>query len=137
MLWFSHSPEHSARELLHMVRLVRYCAVLPGLSDAERRAWHAEAERAWAMAQPILLSLSPTGPFTREIVGMAADESNALLTALFAHALNKRFVHRFQWRPGSMAIWDNRCTWHHAVNDYHGHYRLMHRITLDGVPLSA
>lgn len=75
--------------------------------------------------------------FTREIVGMAADESQALLTALFAHALNKAFVHRFSWRPGSMAIWDNRCTWHHAVNDYHGHRRLMHRITLDGVALGA
>jgi taurine dioxygenase len=35
-----------------------------------------------------------------------------------------------------MAIWDNRCTWHNAMNDYHGHRRLMHRITLDGVPLS-
>ena len=75
--------------------------------------------------------------FTREIVGMAADESDNLLTALYAHALNKAFVHRFSWRPGSMAIWDNRCTWHHALNDYHGHRRLMHRVTLDGVPLSA
>ena len=40
------------------------------------------------------------------------------------------------WRPGSMAIWDNRCTWHHALNDYQGRHRLMHRITLDGGPLS-
>lgn len=75
--------------------------------------------------------------FTREIVGMAAEESRALLDELFAHAINKAFVHRFSWRPGSMAIWDNRATWHFAMNDYHGHYRLMHRITLDGVPLSA
>ena len=39
--------------------------------------------------------------------------------------------------PGVMAVWDNRCTWHFAMNDYHGHYRLMHRITLDGVPLDG
>ena len=75
--------------------------------------------------------------FTREIVGMPADESQALLSALYAHAMQREFVGRFSWRPGSMAIWDNRCTWHYAMNDYHGHRRLMHRITLDGVPLSA
>lgn len=75
--------------------------------------------------------------FTREIVGLGAEESRALLDELFAHAIRPDFVHRFSWRPGSMAIWDNRATWHYARNDYHGHYRLMHRITLDGVALSA
>lgn len=75
--------------------------------------------------------------FTREIVGLDPEESAALLNELFAHAMRLRFVHRYQWRPGSMAIWDNRCTWHFAMNDYHGHYRLMHRITLDGGPLAA
>lgn len=75
--------------------------------------------------------------FTREILGVKAQESQSLLAFLFAHAVQPRFVTRFKWRPGSMAIWDNRCTWHCAVNDYHGHRRLMHRITLDGVPLSA
>lgn len=75
--------------------------------------------------------------FTREIVGLPADESRTLLDTLFAHAIKPQFVYRYRWRRGSMAIWDNRCTWHYAKNDYHGHRRLMHRITLDGVPLSA
>ena len=43
---------------------------------------------------------------------------------------------RFQWRKGSIAFWDNRATWHFAINDYHGERRLMHRITLEGVPLA-
>ncbi|MFB2351697.1 TauD/TfdA dioxygenase family protein, partial [Priestia megaterium] len=74
--------------------------------------------------------------FTTGIVGWTREESLALLGYLYAHAVKPQFVHRFQWKPGSMAIWDNRCTWHQALNDYHGHYRLMHRITLDGVRLS-
>jgi taurine dioxygenase len=74
--------------------------------------------------------------FTTGIVGWTRDESLALLGYLYGHAIKPQFVHRFQWGPGSMAIWDNRCTWHNAMNDYHGHRRLMHRITLDGVPLN-
>ncbi len=74
--------------------------------------------------------------FTTGIVGWTREESMALLGYLYQHAVQPEFVYRFSWRPGSMAIWDNRCTWHHAMNDYHGHRRLMHRITLDGVPLA-
>ncbi len=75
--------------------------------------------------------------FTTGIVGWTREESMALLGYLYQHAVKSQFVRRFQWRPGSMAIWDNRCTWHNAMNDYQGHRRLMHRITLDGVPLSG
>ncbi|MDR3508577.1 MAG: TauD/TfdA family dioxygenase [Caulobacteraceae bacterium] len=75
--------------------------------------------------------------FTTGIVGWTRDESMALLGYLYAHAVKPEFVVRYSWRPGSMAIWDNRCTWHSAMNDYQGHRRLMHRITLDGVPLDA
>ena len=38
----------------------------------------------------------------------------------------------FQWQVGSLAMWDNRCAQHNPVNDYHGHRRLLHRITLEG-----
>jgi taurine dioxygenase len=42
------------------------------------------------------------------------------------------FTCRFQWRVGSLAFWDNRCTQHNPINDYHGYRRVMHRITLAG-----
>jgi len=47
------------------------------------------------------------------------------------------FTIRFHWREGSLALWDNRSTWHFAVNDYHGDRRLLHRITIAGLPLSC
>ena len=36
----------------------------------------------------------------------------------------------------SLAFWDNRSTWHFAVNDYHGERRLLHRITIAGQKLN-
>jgi alpha-ketoglutarate-dependent taurine dioxygenase len=42
------------------------------------------------------------------------------------------FTYRFQWRPGSLALWDNRCSLHYPLNDYHGHRRVMHRVSLMG-----
>jgi len=64
--------------------------------------------------------------------GMTEDESAPLLDFLFRHQVRPEFTCRFSWQPGSIAFWDNRCTLHNPVNDYHGHRRLMHRITLAG-----
>jgi len=73
--------------------------------------------------------------FTLHFEGWSAAESKPLLDFLYAHAARPEFQTRFRWREGSIAFWDNRATWHFAVNDYHGERRLMHRITLEGVPL--
>ncbi len=73
--------------------------------------------------------------FTIRFDGQTAEESRPLLHALFKHALQPQFTSRFQWRPGSIAFWDNRATWHYALNDYHGEERLMHRITIAGEKL--
>jgi len=75
--------------------------------------------------------------FTVRFEGWTEEESRPLLEYLYAHASRLEFTYRFQWRPGSVAFWDNRCTWHYALNDYHGQRRLMHRITVEGVPLGA
>ena len=75
--------------------------------------------------------------FTLGFDGWTAEESRPLLDYLYQHASRPEFTCRFEWRPGSVAFWDNRATWHYALNDYHGKRRLMHRITLDGEALSA
>jgi len=70
--------------------------------------------------------------------GMTEEESAPLLSFLYRHQVRPEFTCRFRWRPGSLAFWDNRCAQHNAVNDYAGHRRVMHRITLAGdVPAGA
>jgi taurine dioxygenase len=75
--------------------------------------------------------------FTVRIDGWTEQESKGLLDFLYTHAANPEFTCRFRWEKGSIAMWDNRSTWHRALNDYAGHLRYMHRITLEGVPLSG
>ena len=75
--------------------------------------------------------------FTLYFEGWTREESLPLLSYLYSVARREEFQCRLQWRPGSVAIWDNRATWHLAMNDYHGHRRVMHRITLTGDPIAA
>ena len=69
---------------------------------------------------------------TARFKDMSEEESAPLLNFLFQHQVRPEFTCRFQWRVGSLAFWDNRCAQHNPVNDYHGHRRVMHRITLAG-----
>lgn len=75
--------------------------------------------------------------FTIHFVGKTREESLPLLMRLYAAATAADNTCRVSWEPGSVAIWDNRTTWHNALNDYQGHAREMHRITLSGEPLAA
>ena len=72
------------------------------------------------------------GGHTLRFEGMRDEESAPLLEYLFEHQTRPEFTCRFVWKPGSIAFWDNRCTQHLPVNDYHGFKRVMHRITLAG-----
>ena len=46
---------------------------------------------------------------TASFAGMTDDESRELLDFLFEHSTAPEFTCRFQWREGSLALWDNRC----------------------------
>jgi len=82
-------------------------------------------------------ALYVNGDFTVKFEGWSKQESQPLLDYLYAHASQNEFTCRFNWRKGSIAIWDNRATHHCALNDYHGERRLMHRITIEGEDLDA
>ena len=73
--------------------------------------------------------------FTLRFEGWTDEEARPLLEYLYRHAVRPEFTCRFRWREGSLALWDNRSTWHFALNDYHGERRLLHRITIQGTPL--
>ena len=73
--------------------------------------------------------------FTLHFENWSEEDSAPLLEYLYDIAIRDEFVTKFQWRPGSVAFWDNRATWHYAQNDYQGQRREMHRITLEGCAL--
>ena len=70
--------------------------------------------------------------FTLRIQGMSKAESRALLNYLFIHATRPEFCCRFRWSENAVAIWDNRCMQHYAVDDYQAYERLMYRVTIKG-----
>jgi taurine dioxygenase len=70
--------------------------------------------------------------YTTRFAGMSEAESAPLLQFLYSHATRAEFTCRFRWQHHSLALWDNRCTMHLAVNDYDGRRRLMYRTTIAG-----
>ena len=70
--------------------------------------------------------------FTQQILDVPRGESRAILRFLFDHIARPDFQCRFRWRPQSVAIWDNRCTQHHAIWDYWPATRSGYRVTIKG-----
>ena len=64
--------------------------------------------------------------------GMTRAESRPLLEYLYAQLTRPEYCFRLRWQVNTLALWDNRCTQHYALNDYHGYRRVMHRIIVGG-----
>ena len=107
------------------------------MSDPEREAL---AERFPAAEHPVVRLHPETGRrtlfvnriFTRRIVGLAEDESDALLERLTHQMTRPEHQCRFRWTPGAVAFWDNRATQHYASSDYWPARRVMDRISIAG-----
>ena len=70
--------------------------------------------------------------FTIRFKNMTEAESRPLLEFLCDHATKPEFCCRFRWQPKTVALWDNRCVQHYAVDDYKEYERLMYRVTING-----
>jgi alpha-ketoglutarate-dependent sulfate ester dioxygenase len=72
------------------------------------------------------------GHFVRSFTGLSSADSAEVFQLLQRHVTRLENTVRWSWRPGDVAIWDNRATQHYAVADYGDHPRLLHRITIAG-----
>jgi taurine dioxygenase len=106
-------------------------------ADLKGHDVHTHAVHPAVIRHPVtgreILYVNPA--FTLHFEGWSREDSMPLLAYLYGVGMRDEFHCRIQWSPGSLAIWDNRSTWHYAMNDYQGHRRLMHRITISGEPL--
>ncbi len=97
-------------------------------------AVHAEVEHPVVRTHPKTgrRSIYVNPMFTDRIVGLTSEESDAVLALLYAHCAKPDFQCRLRWQPGTVAVWDNRCVWHYAMDDYQEFERVMHRVTVSG-----
>jgi alpha-ketoglutarate-dependent taurine dioxygenase len=70
--------------------------------------------------------------YTTRFEGWTGLESQPLLAYLYRHSVNENLTCRIRWEPRMLAIWDNRCTVHNALNDYSGVRREMFRTSVKG-----
>lgn len=66
------------------------------------------------------------------IEGMNEKDSNELLTFLFLHMDQDKYIYKHKWQENMLVMWDNRSVNHCAQGGYQGYQRLLHRTTLAG-----
>lgn len=79
-----------------------------------------------------LNSLFVNPAFTTRILGLNDSESHRLLEMIFEQIQQPQFLVRRQWKPRTVAFWDNRVTQHYTVGDYATNERVMYRVTILG-----
>lgn len=66
------------------------------------------------------------------VEGMNEKDSNELLTFLFLHMDQDKYIYKHKWQENMLVMWDNRSVNHCAQGGYQGYQRLLHRTTLSG-----
>jgi taurine dioxygenase len=113
---------------------------LYGDSDADREKLRRMEQLYPNPTHPVVRTHPVTGrkvlyvnpQFTLRINGMSESESSALLALLYEQAHVPEYQFRLRWKPGTIALWDNRSTQHYAANDYYPNRRHMERVAVIG-----
>ncbi len=107
---------------------------LTSMAIAPSKEAHAEQVHPVVAVHPVTgrraLYVNPV--YTTRFAGWTKEESQALLAHLHRHSINENFTCRLRWSVHTLAIWDNRCTMHNALNDYAGVRREMYRTSVKG-----
>lgn len=72
------------------------------------------------------------GHYAQRFVHFNTHDSTRLYEIFQAHITRLENTIRWRWAPGDVAMWDNRCTQHYAINDYGNSTRIMRRVTVVG-----
>lgn len=131
-------------EIKRRIEGLKTVNVFQGSASATYSGQSADAQ-AERKPEPVLQPLVRTNPDngtralyfhpvkTENVVGMGAEESQALLRDLLERSVRPEFIYRHRWRKGDMLIWDNRAAMHRAYFDYDpAQYRLLYRVLVRG-----
>ena len=132
-------PQH-LRELLDGRTAMHSSAAAMSIRNTADRMSDDQVAQVFASRHPAVRTHPETGrrrlyvniAHTYGLVGVDDDLARPSLTDVFAHQVADEFVWRLQWERDMLTLWDNRCCLHNPINDYDGHTRRMHRITLEG-----
>ncbi len=129
----SAGPAYGTGGYLEKVASKTSMAIEPS-AEAHRTQTHPIVTEHPDTGRPVLF-LNPV--YAHSIEGWTHAESAALMQHLFRLSVNENFTCRLHWERHTLAIWDNRCTMHNALNDYSGVRREMFRTSVKGtVPMA-
>jgi taurine dioxygenase len=135
-------PEDMKRRITGLKAEFRY----GGRDGLSRAHLSAEAKAKPPVVHPVVRLHPETGrpsvyvnPYhALAIVGMAKDESDALLDEIFAWCERPEFQWRHRWQPGDTIVWENRSAVHTATMDYpRDQRRIFMRATVRGTDTAA
>ncbi|VTU13995.1 Alpha-ketoglutarate-dependent taurine dioxygenase [Variovorax sp. SRS16] len=109
----------------------------PPLTEAQRRGVVHPVVRVHPHSGQLCLYVSRAA--TVRILGLADEDSRALIDELADWCVRDEMQYHHRWREGDLLIWDNCGGQHLAIGDYAlPQRRLMHRATVAGIePVGA
>lgn len=67
---------------------------------------------------------------TSNVIGLSAEESDALLQTLFTHSQQDKYLYAHKWSDDDLIIWDNRSLWHRGTGCPEDQPRMLIRTTV-------